>query len=116
MESIADGNIPGFESYATYNPAVIYDEDRNIFHMIYRSELPDRFDTYYGERYELGHMSTLSYAYSYDGVHFTRGDNNPIVANNKRRARRWFRRSRMFKIINDLIEVALQPITSLYDV
>ena len=102
MESIADGNIPGFESYATYNPAVIYDEDRNIFHMIYRSELPDRFDTYYGERYELGHMSTLSYAYSYDGVHFTRGDNNPIA---------WptiseehgggLEDPRMFKIVND---------------
>jgi predicted GH43/DUF377 family glycosyl hydrolase len=24
-------------------------------------------------------MSTLSYAYSYDGVHYTRGDNNPIA-------------------------------------
>lgn len=79
MESIADGNIPGFESYATYNPAVIYDEERDIFHMIYRSELPDRYDVYFGPRYELGHMSTLSYAYSYDGVHYTRGDNNPIA-------------------------------------
>ncbi|MGI6714138.1 MAG: discoidin domain-containing protein [Bacilli bacterium] len=79
MASIADGNIPGFESYATYNPAVIYDDERQIFHMIYRSELPDRFDTYYGERYELGHMSTLSYASSLDGVHFTRGKHNPIA-------------------------------------
>ncbi|OQC10415.1 MAG: F5/8 type C domain protein [Tenericutes bacterium ADurb.Bin087] len=79
MESIADGNIPGFESYATYNPAVIYDEDNDIFHMIYRSELPDNYATYFGTRYELGHMSTLSYAYSYDGIHYTRGANNPIA-------------------------------------
>jgi hypothetical protein len=37
LESIADGDIPGFESYATYNPAVIYDEDKEMFHMIYRA-------------------------------------------------------------------------------
>ncbi len=79
LASIADGDIPGFESYAVYNPGVIYDDDRDIFHMIYRSELPDNFRQYFGTRYELGHMSTLSYASSPDGYHFTRGDNNPVV-------------------------------------
>ncbi len=79
MSSISDGDIPGFESYAVYNPGVIYDEEREMFHMIYRSELPDRFDRYFGDRYELGHMSTLSYASSSDGVHFTKDDNNPVV-------------------------------------
>lgn len=79
LSSIADGDIPGFESYATYNPGVIYDEDRDMFHMIYRSELPDNFNHYFGHKYELGHMSTLSYAYSDDGINFTRGANNPIA-------------------------------------
>ena len=81
LESIKDGNIPGFESYATYNPAVVYDEATGIFHMIYRSELPDNFSKYeykYGKE-ELGHMSTLSYAYSTDGINYTRGENNPIA-------------------------------------
>jgi predicted GH43/DUF377 family glycosyl hydrolase len=102
MASIADGDIPGFESYGTYNPAVIYDEDRAMFHMIYRSELPDRFDTYFGERYDLGHMSTLSYAYSYDGVHFTRGENNPIAwPTYNFEAGGGLEDPRMFKIKND---------------
>lgn len=79
LASIADGNIPGFESYAVYNPGVIYDEDRDIYHMIYRSELPDNFHHYFGDKYELGHMSTLSYASSLDGIHFSRGENNPIA-------------------------------------
>lgn len=83
LASIADGDIPGFESYAVYNPAVIYDKERQMFHMIYRAELPDNFRYYFmGEgrgKYELGHMSTLAYAYSYDGVHYERGENNPIA-------------------------------------
>ncbi len=102
MASIADGDIPGFESYATYNPAVVYDQEREMFHMIYRSELPDRFDHYFGDRYELGHMSTLSYAYSYDGVHYTRGDHNPIAwptSNDERGG--GLEDPRMFKIEND---------------
>lgn len=102
MESIVDGDIPGFESYATYNPAVIYDTQREMFHMIYRSELPDRFDTYFGSRYELGHMSTLSYAYSYDGKNFTRGENNPIAwptTNDEKGG--GLEDPRMFKIEND---------------
>lgn len=102
MASIADGDIPGFESYATYNPAVIYDEDREMFHMIYRSELPDRFDNYFGDRYTLGHMSTLSYAYSYDGVNFTRGENNPIAwPTNDDEQGGGLEDPRMFKIEND---------------
>jgi predicted GH43/DUF377 family glycosyl hydrolase len=83
LASIADGDIPGFESYATYNPAIIYDEDLEMFHMIYRAELPDNFEYYFmGDgrpKYELGHMSTLAYAYSYDGVNYYRGGNNPIA-------------------------------------
>lgn len=79
LESIADGDIPGFESYAVYNPGVIYDDEREMFHMIYRSELPDHFGHYFGSRYELGHMSTLSYASSFNGVDFERGANNPVV-------------------------------------
>jgi predicted GH43/DUF377 family glycosyl hydrolase len=82
LASMADGNIPGFESYAVYNPAVIYDYDREMFHMIYRSELPDCFHSYFcpiEEKYEQGHMSTLSYAYSYDGYSYVRGDDNPIA-------------------------------------
>ena len=102
LESIADGDIPGFESYATYNPAVIYDEEREIFHMIYRSELPDNFHHYFGDKYELGHMSTLSYAYSYDGIHFERGANNPIAwptSNDEKGG--GLEDPRMFKIVND---------------
>ncbi len=102
LESIADGDIPGFESYATYNPAVIYDEEREIFHMIYRSELPDNFHHYFGDKYELGHMSTLSYAYSYDGMHFERGENNPIAwptTNDEKGG--GLEDPRMFKIVND---------------
>lgn len=102
LASIADGNIPGFESYAVYNPAVIYDTERNMFHMIYRSELPDHFRQYFGSRYELGHMSTLSYAYSYDGVNYTRGDQNPIAwptSNDERGG--GLEDPRMFKIEND---------------
>jgi len=102
MASIASGNIPGFESYATYNPAVVYDDEREMFHMIYRSELPDRFDTYFGTRYELGHMSTLSYAYSYDGKNFIRGTHNPIAwptTNDERGG--GLEDPRMFKIVND---------------
>ena len=79
LEDIKDGNVPGFESYATYNPAVIYDEEREMFHMIYRTELPDNFDNYFGNKFSMGHMSTLSYAYSYDGVNYIRGENNPIA-------------------------------------
>jgi predicted GH43/DUF377 family glycosyl hydrolase len=102
LASIADGDIAGFESYATYNPAVIYDTEREIFHMIYRSELPDNFATYFGSRYELGHMSTLSYAYSTDGVNFIRGNNNPIAwptSNDERGG--GLEDPRMFKIEND---------------
>lgn len=80
LESIKDGNIPGFESYATYNPGVIYDDENQIFHMIYRAEVPDNFEKYFMDpKFELGHMSTLAYAYSYDGINYTRGDNNPIA-------------------------------------
>ncbi|GEM_PF-738807 len=80
LESIKDGNIPGFESYATYNPAVIFDEEEQIYHMIYRAELPDNFEKYFMDpKFELGHMSTLAYAYSYDGVNYTRGAGNPIA-------------------------------------
>ena len=78
LESIADGYIPGFESYATYNPAVIYDDERQMFHMIYRAELPDNFSSYFGNKEELGHMSSLAYAYSYDGINYVRGD-GPIA-------------------------------------
>lgn len=102
LASIADGDIPGFESYATYNPAVVYDEDRDMFHMIYRSELPDNFNHYFGDKYELGHMSTLSYAYSTDGIHFTRGENNPIAwptTNDEKGG--GLEDPRMFKIVND---------------
>ena len=102
LQSIADGDIPGFESYAVYNPAIIYDEDRDIFHMIYRSELPDNFNHYFGDKYELGHMSTLSYAYSYDGIHFERGQNNPIAwptSNDEKGG--GLEDPRMFKIVND---------------
>lgn len=102
LSSIANGDIPGFESYATYNPAVVYDEDREIFHMIYRTELPDNFNHYFGDKYELGHMSTLSYAYSTDGIHFTRGENNPIAwptSNDEKGG--GLEDPRMFKIVND---------------
>lgn len=67
----------GYESYATYNPAVIVD-DNGRFHMIYRSEVPSNFDDYNGGKQSHGHMSTLSYAYSDDGVNFIRGDDNPV--------------------------------------
>lgn len=102
LASIASGNIPGFESYAVYNPAVIYDTERAMFHMIYRSELPDNFANYFGNKYELGHMSTLSYAYSYDGVNFVRGLDNPIAwptTNDERGG--GLEDPRMFKIEND---------------
>ena len=83
MNSISGGDIPGFESYGTYNPAVVYDNENHIFHMIYRAELPDNFRYYFmsypGGKYELGHMSVLAYAYSYDGVNYIRGDSNPIA-------------------------------------
>lgn len=74
---IVAGRGSGYESYATYNPAVIVD-DNGRFHMIYRSEMPNNFDTYNGSQQSHGHMSTLSYAYSDDGVHFIRGNLNPI--------------------------------------
>jgi len=102
LASIASGDIPGFESYATYNPAVVYDEERAMFHMIYRSELPDNFAHYFGSKYELGHMSTLSYAYSHDGVHFQRGVDNPIAwptINDEKGG--GLEDPRMFKIVND---------------
>ncbi|MFA5421184.1 MAG: discoidin domain-containing protein [Bacilli bacterium] len=103
LASIADGDIPGFESYATYNPAVVYDADREMFHMIYRTELPDNFkDYFFGAKAELGHMSTLSYAYSYDGLHFVRGQNNPIAwptTNDEKGG--GLEDPRMFKIVND---------------
>lgn len=106
LESIKDGNIPGFESYATYNPAVVYDEVSGVYHMIYRSELPDNFAHYFmdkeGGKYELGHMSTLSYAYSTDGIHYTRGADNPIAwptTNDEKGG--GLEDPRMFKIVND---------------
>ncbi len=106
LESIADGDIPGFESYATYNPAIIYDEDLEMFHMIYRAELPDNFEYYFmGDgrpKYELGHMSTLAYAYSYDGVNFYRGGDNPIAWPTTADERGGgIEDPRMFKIEND---------------
>jgi predicted GH43/DUF377 family glycosyl hydrolase len=102
LASIADGDIPGFESYGTYNPAVVYDEENGIFRMIYRAELPDRFDVYYGDRYTLGHMSTLAYAYSYDGINFIRGDSNPIAwPTTADEAGGGLEDPRMFKIEND---------------
>ncbi len=104
LASMADGNIPGFESYATYNPAVIYDDEREMFHMIYRSELPDNFSKYFNDygNYEQHHMSTLSYAYSYDGKNFTRGNSNPIAwptTNDENGG--GLEDPRMFKIVND---------------
>ena len=106
MASITDGDIPGFESYATYNPAVIYDEENGMFHMIYRSELPDNFRYYFmGDgrpKYELGHMSTLSYAYSYDGVNYIRGENNPVAwPTSADEAGGGLEDPRIFKIKND---------------
>ena len=106
MESIREGNIPGFESYGTYNPAVVYDEANGIFHMIYRAELPDNFRWYFmgyeGGKYELGHMSVLAYAYSYDGVNYIRGDNNPIAwPTTGDEAGGGLEDPRMFKIEND---------------
>lgn len=106
MNSIKDGNIPGFESYGTYNPAVIYDNERNMFHMIYRAELPDNFKWYYmgyeGGKYPLGHMSVLAYAYSYDGVNYTRGANNPIAwPTSGDEAGGGLEDPRMFKVEND---------------
>ena len=78
VSGIRNGEVLGFESYATYNPAVIVDENGR-FHMIYRSEIPDNLDTYFGDRNLIGHMSTLSYAYSDDGYNFIRGENNPFA-------------------------------------
>jgi predicted GH43/DUF377 family glycosyl hydrolase len=106
LESIKDGNIPGFESYGTYNPAVVYDEDRGMFHMIYRAELPDNFQYYFmsdnRSKYELGHMSTLAYAYSYDGVNFIRGENNPIAwPTSADEQGGGLEDPRMFKVVND---------------
>lgn len=106
MNSISDGNIPGFESYGTYNPAVVYDKEHGIYHMIYRAELPDNFKYYFmdkpGGKYELGHMSVLAYAYSYDGVNYTRGSDNPIAwptTNDEKGG--GLEDPRMFKIEND---------------
>ena len=103
------------QTVTTYNPAVIYDEDRNIFHMIYRSELPDRFDTYYGERYELGHMSTLSYAYSYDGVisHVVIITHCQTISEEHGGG---LEDPRMFKIVNDPNEWRYNLLHHLYDV
>ena len=106
MNSIKDGVIPGFESYGTYNPAVVYDNERHIYHMIYRAELPDNFRYYFmnyeGGKYELGHMSVLAYAYSYDGVHYVRGENNPIAwPTTADEAGGGLEDPRMFKIEND---------------
>jgi len=106
LASIADGEIPGFESYGTYNPAVIYDQEHEMFHMIYRAELPDNFRYYYmsypGGKYELGHMSCLAYAYSFDGVNFYRGMNNPIAwPTTADEAGGGLEDPRMFKIEND---------------
>jgi len=106
LASISDGDIPGFESYGTYNPCVVYDEDRGMFHMIYRAELPDNFRYYFMSdahgKYELGHMSTLAYAYSYDGVNWTRGDQNPIAwPTTGDEAGGGLEDPRMFKIVND---------------
>lgn len=102
LNSIKDGNIPGFESYATYNPAVVYDEETGVFHMVYRSELPDKFDSYFGGKDTLGHMSTISYAYSTDGIHYTRGENNPIAwPTTADEAGGGLEDPRMFKIVND---------------
>ena len=86
-EDYNNKNVPGFESYATYNPAVIVDDD-GVFRMIYRAELPDNVDAYHGSKNEAyGHASTLAYAYSYDGVHFTRGSTQPVVTPNIPEAR-----------------------------
>jgi len=102
LASIASGDIPGFESYGTYNPAVIYDTERDMFHMIYRAELPDNFNDYYGDKYPLGHMSTLAYAYSDDGVHFFRGLDNPVAwPTTADEAGGGLEDPRMFKIEND---------------
>lgn len=102
LASIADGDIPGFESYGTYNPAVVYDEETGIYHMIYRAELPDNFATYYGAKYTLGHMSTLAYATSTDGVHFTRVYDHPIAwPTTADEAGGGLEDPRMFKIEND---------------
>lgn len=102
LASIADGDIPGFESYGTYNPAVVYDAEAGIYHMIYRTELPDNFARYYGAKYPLGHMSTLAYATSTDGVHFTRVHDHPIAwPTTADEAGGGLEDPRMFKIEND---------------
>lgn len=102
LASIASGDIPGFESYAVYNPAVIYDEEREMFHMIYRAELPDNFHHYFGDKYPLGHMSSLAYAFSLDGINWERGAENPIAwATSADEKGGGLEDPRMFKIEND---------------
>lgn len=81
-DKIDNGIMDGFESYAVYNPAVIYDDKAGLFRMVYRSELPDNFQNYGWStdgKNKWGHVSTLSYAYSTDGVNYTRGTGNPIA-------------------------------------
>ena len=106
MNSIISGDIPGFESYGTYNPAVVYDDENGLYHMIYRAELPDNFRYYFmnydGGKYPLGHMSVLAYAYSTDGIHYTRGENNPIAwPTTADEAGGGLEDPRMFRIKND---------------
>ena len=102
LGSMASGNIPGFESYATYNPAVIYDYDNHLFRMIYRTELPDNFNNYFGSKMEAGHMSTLSYAFSYDGFTYQRGPNNPVIwPTSSQEAGGGSEDPRIFRITND---------------
>ncbi|MBQ8885777.1 MAG: discoidin domain-containing protein [Clostridia bacterium] len=115
-EDYNNKNVPGFESYATYNPAVIVDDD-GVFRMIYRAELPDNLDTYHGGRNEAyGHASTLAYAYSYDGVHFTRGSTQPVVTPNIPEAR-WggTEDPRIFRIRDEMGKATYYITFTMYD-
>lgn len=64
------GENPGWESRATFNPGVIY--HNNKFQMLYRGERPHGLSKW-------GALTAIGYAYSDDGYHFTRYAGNPVI-------------------------------------
>lgn len=61
-----------WESLAVLNPAVIYNEDDKLFHMLYRAAGHDET-----------HYIYLGYATSTDGIHFERQSDSPLIEPDK---------------------------------
>lgn len=94
------GENPGWESRATFNPGVIYHD--NKFQMLYRGESPSG-------QLKWGALTAVGYAYSEDGYHFTRYPGNPVIpraGNADPRLYRFNGQIYTFYVVDDGIHVA----------